>query len=91
MPEPEIIAYGRQFVKDYTEQEFKDSLTRAFKQNRAGYVILDDNPREQKFLAACAAWAIDQGWLYNDRNEDDDQCKVSSFRLTEDGKKAILE
>ena len=90
MPEPEIIAYGRQFMGNCPEQKFKDSLIRAFKQNRADYVILDDNPRGQKFLAACMAWAIDQGWLYNDRNEDDYQCKVSSFRLTEAGRKAIL-
>lgn len=89
-PEPEIISFGRSFVKDYPEEEFKASLTRAFKEKRGDFIVLDSNARGQKFLAACAAWAIDQGWLYNDRTQEDDQCSVSSFRLTEAGRKAIL-
>lgn len=90
MTEPAIVNYGRSFVNDYSADEFKASLVRAFKEKRADFVVLDDNPHNQKFLAACTAWALDQGWLYNDRNKDDGQCVVSSFRLTETGKKAIL-
>ena len=90
MREPAIIGYGRRFISDYTEEELKASLIRAFKDGRADYIVLDDNMHGQKFLAADAAWAIDRGWLYNDRNHDDEQCAVSSFRLTEAGKKAIL-
>lgn len=90
MSEPEIIGFGRTFINSYSAREFKDSLIRAFRNRRADSIVLDDNMRGQKFLAACAAWAIDRGWLYNDCNQSDEQCKVSSFRLTRAGKKAIL-
>ena len=90
MHEPAIVSYGRQFVASYSVQEYKDSLVRAFKNNLADFVVLDSNPRGQKFLSAGIAWAIDEGLLYNDRNEDDSQQIVSSFRLTEKGKKEIL-
>lgn len=90
MEEPAIVSFGRQFLGDYSFQEYKDSLTRAFKAGQADFIVLDSNPRGQKFLAACAAWAVNEGLLYNDRNEDDTQQIVSSFRLTEKGKKEIL-
>lgn len=95
MDEPEIIGYGREcYITRYRPEiyapEFKASLNRAFVSGRADFIILDSNMRGQGFLAACAAWAIDQKWLYNDRNQDNGQCKVSSFRLTEAGKRAIL-
>ncbi len=90
MSEPAIVGYGRQFVNDYPVQAYKDSLIRAFRINRADFIVLDDNPRGQKFLAASVAWGIDEGLLYNDRNADDTQQIVSSFRLTEKSKKEIL-
>ncbi len=90
MEEPEIVAYGRMFVKDYCEKEFQASLIRTFKEDKADFIALDDNMRGNKFRATCVAWAMDKGLLYNDRNEGNGQCKVSSFRLTEAGKKAIL-
>lgn len=89
MSEPPIVGYGRNFIKDYNTEEFKSSLKRAFKDNGADYIVLDSNPRGQKFLAASVAWAIDQKWLYNDQNRDDGQSEVSSFRLTDAGKKAL--
>jgi len=85
MSEPAIVSYGRQFLDAYSVQEFKDSLIRAFKDGRADFIALDSNPRGRKFLSACAAWAIDEGLLYNDHNEDDTQQIVSSFRLTKKG------
>lgn len=90
MSKPEIIGFGRRFISKYPAEEFKASLVRAFKDGHADFIVLDSNMHGQKFLAACTAWAIDQGWLYNDRNQSDGQCKVSSFRLTKAGKKAIL-
>ncbi|OGZ09850.1 MAG: hypothetical protein A3D65_00465 [Candidatus Lloydbacteria bacterium RIFCSPHIGHO2_02_FULL_50_13] len=90
MSEPEIISFGRQFIDKYPTEEFKASLTRAFKNGRADFIVLDDNMNGQRFLAACAVWAIDQGWLYNDNNQSDGQCRVSSFRLTKAGRKIIL-
>ena len=88
--EPEIISYGRNFIDNYSAEEFEASLVRAFKEKQADFIVLDNNYRGQKFLAACAAWTIDKGWLYNDRNQDDGQNKVSSFRLTKVGRKKVL-
>jgi len=90
MSEPEIVSYGRGFVGDYTPAEFRESLARAFKDKRADFIVLDSNICGQKFLAACAAWAVDSGLIYNDANQDDGQCGVSSFRLTKAGRKNIL-
>lgn len=90
MLEPAIIEWGRQNKSEYGVNEYIESLTRAFKEKRASYVVLDDNMRGQKFLAACTAWAIDHGWLYCDKTQSDSQETVSTFRLTEAGKKAIL-
>ena len=90
MQEPEIVSYARQFIKDFPPQEYKDSLARAFGDRRADFIILDDNYRGQNFLAAAVAWAIDQGFLHNDRNEFCPQRMISSFRLTEKGKKEII-
>lgn len=90
MDESEIVSCGRNFVDGYPVDEFRASLVRAFKERGADFVVLDSNPRGQKFLAACAAWAIDEGLLFNDHNEDDEQQKVSTFRLTEKGKKEIV-
>ncbi len=90
MEEPAIVTYGRTFIESYPVQEYRNSLVRAFRDRRADFVVLDNNPRGQKFLAASAAWAIGEGLLYNDRNVDDTQQIVSSFRLTERGKKEIL-
>lgn len=93
--EPNIIGFGRAHIHDYTEKEFRDSLFRAFRQDPKASIILDDNMSGQKFLATSVAWAIDQGLLYNSENCPDDpdypQQIVSSFRLTEKGKKEILD
>jgi len=90
MNEPAIVNYGRCFIDHYPIKEYRDSLIRAFKNHRADFIVLDDNPKRQKFLAASIAWAIDHGLLYNDRNADDTQQIVSSFRLTTKGKIEIL-
>lgn len=90
MGEPEIISFGRNLINNYSTEEFRASLIRAFKDKKADFIVLDSNISGQKFLAACAAWAVDHGWLYNDKNQSDEQCKVSSFRLTDKGRKALL-
>jgi len=88
--EPAIVSVGRSFIGDYSPKEFKDSLDRAFNVGGADFITLDSNLRGQKFLAACGAWGLDEGLLYNDSNQDDGQQVVSSFRLTKKGKKEIL-
>lgn len=90
MDEPAIITYGRQFRQTYKVQEYREVFVRAFRDGGADFIVLDDNRYGQKFLSAAAAWAIDEGLIYNDRNDDDGQRIVSSFRLTEKGQKEIL-
>lgn len=87
MSGPAIIEFGASHIGDYTDDEFDAALSRAFAgNNRDGFVFLDSNPRGQRFLAACAAWAIGRGWLYVDQTDDDGQSEVCALRLTEDGK-----
>jgi hypothetical protein len=88
--DPAIIQYGRTLVPNYSSIEYIECLIRAFKTNNANFITLDSHPINQRFVSACAAWAIDGGLLYNDRNEDDGQSVVSSFRLTDKGKEVIL-
>jgi hypothetical protein len=90
MPEPAIVRYGRSHIKEYSVKEYRDELIRTFREGEADSIILDSSTRGQKFLSACVAWGIDHGWLYNDRNQDDGQSTVSSFRLTRTGKRKIL-
>lgn len=87
--EPQIVTWGRNYVSEYPEQEFVDSLMRAFNRDRADFIVLDGNMRGQKFLAAGVAWAIDRGWLFCDRHEEYDQETVSTFRLTPEGRAAL--
>lgn len=89
MGEPAIVAWGRDHINDYSPEEFRESLIRAFRDKRTKFIVLDSNMRGQKFLAAGIAWGIDQGLLYNDINEDAGQQVISSFRLTEKGEKEI--
>jgi len=90
MNEPAIVGYGRHFVDQYPQQEYVECLQRAFKRDRADFITLDDNRHGQRFLAAATAWAIDAGWLYCDRIDEGDQEVVSSFRLTDEGKRMLL-
>ena len=90
MREPAIVIYGRQFIHRYSVQEYRNCLIRAFKNGGADFIILDSHPRGQRFLAASVAWALSKKLLKNDRNDDDGQQVVSSFRLTKKGKKEIL-
>jgi len=82
---PAIIAFGRRFIAAYPVDEYEDALRRAFGADPTGFVFLDSFPYRQRFLAACAAWAIDQGFLCVDRIDDDGQSEVCSLRLTEAG------
>ena len=90
MNEPAIVGYGRMHVKDYPVGELYDSLVTAFKWCHAKAVILDDCTTGQRFLAAGIAWAIDEGLLYTAQTDEGSQEVVSSFMLTDKGKKEIL-
>ncbi len=87
--EPRIIGYGRGLMHNYPEADLKAALVRAFRDRGADYIVLDSNPRGQRFVAASAAWGIDAGLLYHHHSSDDGQQVVSAFRLTEKGTKEI--
>ncbi len=93
--EPTIIAYGRymqqsKYKVEENKEEFRNCLIRAFRDNTADSIIFDSNRTGQGFTSACAAWAIDNGLLYNDISVDEGQSEIYSFRLTELGKSEIL-
>ena len=83
------VAWGRAYVKDYTEQEFLDCLWRAFIRDHADFIILDSNPHGQRFVAAATAWALSKSILYCDRDQQGDQERVATFRLTPDGREIL--
>lgn len=86
--EPAIVAYGRHNIREFTEDEYRDSLKGAFADNNASFITLDSNMRGQRFLAAAVAWGIDHELLTTEFTDgSDEQCEVSSFRLTDAGKK----
>lgn len=87
--EPAIITYGRGLVGSYHVAEYRASLRRAFFERGADFITLDSNPRGQRFLAASAAWAIDNGLLFCARTDDDGQSQVSAFRLTDKGREEL--
>lgn len=86
-PEPLIVGFGRTYVDSYPVAEYRESLVRAFRGKKPGFIVLDDNTRGQKFLAACVAWAIDNGYLYTSQTDSDGQTTVSAFRLTDLGER----
>ena len=88
---PAIVRYGRALIDYYTEPEYRAALRRAFGDHGADFITLDDNPRGQKFLAACVAWAMSVGILFCSATADDGQSVVSSFRLTDKGRTEILD
>ena len=85
-PVPAIIAFGAAHAGDFAVAEFEGALSRAFAADPGGFVTLDSHPHGQRFLAACAAWAIGQGLLYVDQVADDGQSEICALRLTEAGR-----
>lgn len=59
-----IVQYGQSNIDQYEEQEYKDAIHRFFERNgKSSVIILDSNPRGQKFLAAATAYGIGKGIL----------------------------
>lgn len=84
--EPGIIQFGRQHVGDYAWEEYVVALFKAFVIGKADFIILPENMNGQRFLAASAAWALDNGYLRVSEVDDADIQSVSTtFRLTELG------
>lgn len=85
-----IIEHGKKRMMQFSTAEYRASLTRAFKDNGLSYVFLDSNPRNQEFLSACAAWAIDQDLLGIANVIQGEQYEVTILTLTSYGKRKIL-
>ncbi|MBS1722769.1 MAG: hypothetical protein JSS66_07235 [Armatimonadetes bacterium] len=80
---------------DYPEQEFYDSLRRAFTgSNAADYITFDGHVARNKFLRQCIQWGVDNDVLYEDKTTSellsDSQWTVQAFRLTDRGKDWVV-
>ncbi|MDE2019434.1 MAG: hypothetical protein KGJ13_03735 [Patescibacteria group bacterium] len=87
---PAIVQYGACFIKNYFSRDFRHSLFRAFAEKHADFIALDDHLCGQRFRAACVAWGIREGLLYNDQTVRGSQEELSTFRLTPKGRAEIL-
>lgn len=74
-----------EWPRKYPENELEASLKRAFVDNRADYIILDD--RRERFLIEGAMLGVEKGWLNEEFVEIDDQYSQLRCRLTEEGRK----
>ena len=69
----------------YQENELEAALLRAFVDNRADFILLDD--RRERFLIESATLGVEKGWLSEEFIEIDDQYSQLRYRLTDEGKR----
>lgn len=70
-----------------SDVEKEAMLRRAFVDRKADYIVID-NRRQQNQIEA-ANYGLDKGWL-SSQWHDDGQCTAVTFRLTSEGRKALL-
>ena len=70
--------------EDYSKDELEGALKRAFVDHRADFVIIDS--RRQQFLIASAQLGKDNGWLFEEFVQYDEQSSALHYRLTDKGK-----
>lgn len=76
-------------MTEYTEQDFKDSLTRAFKDASPGvYLHFDGHSARTPFLRDCWNYAIDNGWLKVETIELEQETFMKGY-LTDKGRSAL--
>lgn len=71
--------------RKYQENELEAALLRAFVDNRADFILLDD--RRERFLIESATLGVEKGWLSEEFIEIDDQYSQLRYRLTDEGKR----
>ena len=71
--------------RKYQENELEAALLRAFVDNRADFILLDD--RRERFLIESATLGVEKGWLSDEFIEIDDQYSPLRYRLTDEGKR----
>lgn len=81
-------------MAEYTEKEFLDSFTRAFRDGQADYIVFDGHVGRNPFLRVATQWGVDNDIIYEDEDaseaHSDSQWTVQIFRLTDFGKKKIF-
>jgi diketogulonate reductase-like aldo/keto reductase len=83
--EPAIVAYGRENVGCYREDDYRETLRSAF---AASDVLAVDECRiARPYQAACVAWGIDAGLIVLARTHTvsrvNEEWQTYEFRLTE--------
>lgn len=78
----------------FSEKEFLDSFTRAFRDGKADYITFDGHIARSRFLREATQWGLDNDIIYEDELESaiqsDSQWTVQIFRLTESGREKIF-
>lgn len=81
-------------VENYTEKEFLDSFTRAFRDGKADYITFDGHVARSRFLREATQWGLDNNIIYEDVDMStlysDSQWTVQIFRLTDAGRAKIF-
>lgn len=88
MTESEIISAGQWAISKYDTSEFREALYKAFVRDRMKHIRLRNSKNESQFLAACAAWGIEQGWLRETDLDfyDEQDAGYAELFLTDEGK-----
>lgn len=78
----------------YSEKEFLDSFTRAFRDGSADYIVFDGHVGRSEFLRQATQWGLDNDIIFEDKTasqmHSEEQWTVQIFRLTEEGKQKIF-
>jgi hypothetical protein len=78
----------------FTEKEYLDSFTRAFRDGKADYIVFDGHVGRNRFLRESIQWGLDNDIIYEDKYEglcqSSEQWTVQIFRLTELGQEKIF-
>ena len=84
--EPMIVEWGRTNMKKFKEDQYESALKRAFVRCACNSISLDSNTAGQRFLAACTAWALDKGYVYQTSQRRYFGDTIYEFELTDAGK-----
>jgi hypothetical protein len=69
-------------MSDYDTSEFREALEKAFVRDKMDHITLRNSKRESQFLAACASWGVEHGWLVAKAIESFDDQDAGDVRLT---------
>lgn len=63
MPEPRVITFGKAFMGDFSERDYKVMLLSAYLRRRAKHIVLPEVEYwwSERKVAAGVAWALERG------------------------------